>query len=279
MHDHAFMERMGLADLPSSNDPTCPLAHCPASATCLPITVLPIPAEAELMRDLYSAPRIFVAHEGHGSRWYQLGGRTRPLQTSPHMIEIYEGGMTFDHFRWQGEPGRTVLIEFTDAHVQAVTHGELQRLDLRTQHELFDPQVSSISLELAQEALQGLPNGRLYAQGLSVSLVGLLASRHAHPAVVPLATATGQLGALQQKRLMDLIHGHLASDLSLTRMADEVGLSTHHFARCSRRPSARRPIATCSTSGSRLQPPRCSARSGDRSRTSRWHTALRARPT
>ena len=82
------------------------------------------------MRDLYSAPRMFVAHQGHSSRWYQLGGRTRPLRTSPRMIEIYEGGLTFDHCRWQGEPGRSVLIEFTDADVQAVTHGELQRLDL-----------------------------------------------------------------------------------------------------------------------------------------------------
>ena len=231
MHDHASMEKMGLTDLPSSNDPTSALAHCPASATCLPITVLPIPAEAELMRDLYSAPRMFVAHQGHGSRWYQLGGQTRPLRTSPRMIEIYEGGLTFDHCRWQGEPGRSVLIEFTDADVQAVTHGELQRLDLRTQHELFDERISSITLELAQEALQGLPNGRLYAQGLCVSLVGLLASHHVHPTVVPLPTTTGRLGPLQQKRLMALVHDHLASDLSLTRMADEVGLSAHHFAR------------------------------------------------
>jgi AraC family transcriptional regulator len=225
------MKTIGLADLPPTNDPTSALAHCPASATCLPVTVLPIPAEAELMRDLYSAPRMFVAHEGHGSRWYQLGGRTRPLRTSPHMIEIYEGGLTFDHCRWQGEPGRTVLIEFTDAHVQAITHGELQRLDLRTQHEVFDARISSMTLQLAQEALHGLPNGRLYAQGLCVSILGLLAGRHAHTPVRPLPTATGRLGALQQRRLMDLIHQHLASDLSLTRMADEVGLSAHHFAR------------------------------------------------
>ena len=49
--------------------------------------------------------------------------------------------------------------------------------------------------------------------------------------VVPLPTSTGRLGPLQQKRLMALVHDHLASDLSLTRMADEVGLSAHHFAR------------------------------------------------
>src|SRR5947207_3930607 len=133
MHDHASMEKIDLADLPSSNDPTSVLAHCPASATCLPITVLPIPAEAELMGALYSAPRMLVAHQGHGSRWYQLGGRTRALRTAPRMIEIYERSLAFDHWCWQGDPGRGVLIEFADAHVQAITHGELQRLDLRTQ--------------------------------------------------------------------------------------------------------------------------------------------------
>ena len=39
------------------------------------------------------------------------------------------------------------------------------------------------------------------------------------------------LGPIQRKRILDLIHHELAADLSVTRLADEVGLSAHHFAR------------------------------------------------
>lgn len=225
------MDGVSLNDLPTSNDPVTALAHCPASTSCLPITVRPIPGEAERMGDLYSTPRIFVAHQGLGRRWYRLGGRTRTLTTAPRMIEIYEGGLTFDHCRWQGQAGRSVLVEFADADVQAITHGELQKLALRTQHEVFDEKVSRIALELAEEALHGMPNGRLYAQGLCVALVGVLASCHATGGQVPPQAAAGWLGPLQQKRLIDLIHHHLSSDLSLTRLADEVGLSARQFLR------------------------------------------------
>jgi len=222
MHDHAGMADTvgtGLSDLGSSNDPTTALAHCPAMTSCLPITVLPIPGEGELARDLYSLPRIFVAHAGRGKRWYQLGARTRVLQTAPRMIEIYEGA------------GRSVLIQFADAEVQAITHGELARLDLRTQHELFDERVSSIALALAAEALAGLPNGRLYAQGLSVSLVGVLAARHAQNGEAPRRRPAGRFGPLQRQRLAELIEDQLGADLSLTRLAREAGLSPHHFLR------------------------------------------------
>lgn len=39
------------------------------------------------------------------------------------------------------------------------------------------------------------------------------------------------LGPIQQKRIVDLIHDELASDLSVARLADEVRLSAHHFTR------------------------------------------------
>lgn len=47
------------------------------------------------------------------------------------MIEIYEQGLSFDHARWEGGPGRCVMIEFGDADVQAMTHGRLQSLRYR----------------------------------------------------------------------------------------------------------------------------------------------------
>lgn len=225
------MHALSLDDFPASNDATVYLAHCAASISSLPITVLPIPAECELARDLYSNPRIFVAHQGRGRRWYQLGAKTRELATAPRMVEIYEGGPSFDHCRWQGDPGRSVLIEFADTDVQTLTHGSLQRLNLRTQHELFDPRVSSLTLELAEQVLNDMPDGRLYTQGLCIALIGVLAANHTVGENMITSEKVCRLGVLQQMRLNELIRSDLAADLSLTQLADEVGLSAHYFAR------------------------------------------------
>lgn len=218
-----------LAAFPTTNDPTVVLAHLPASTAGLPVRVLPIAGHGELACDVYSLPRLLVAHQGRGQRWYQVGGQTRALSTAPRMIEIYEGGLSFGHCHWQGEPGRCVMLEFAPADVEAITHGELQRLDLRTEHEAFDERISQLALELAEQTLQGLPEGRLYAQGLCVALLGLMLQRQGAAFKPP--PSAGRLGPAQQKRVTELIQQQLGTNLSLTRLAQEAGLSTHHFGR------------------------------------------------
>jgi AraC family transcriptional regulator len=132
---------------------------------------------------------------------------------------------------WSGEPGRCVLIEFADREIDLLTHGEIGSLKLPNIHELFDDRISSITLQLAHEALQGLPSGKLYAQGLSLALLGRLAHRYAtHRSKASLMTA-GTLGPKQKRRIVELIRADLGDDLSLRRLADAVGLSAFHFAR------------------------------------------------
>lgn len=121
-------------------------------------------------------------------------------------------------------------IQFHATDVQEVTHGELPSLTLRTRHELFDERVSRLTLELAEETLCGMPNGELYVQGLCVALLGVLAKRFdGHDAGAQPGGRT--LGPAQRRRLSELIQQQLGSRLSLNRLAHEVGLSPHHFAR------------------------------------------------
>jgi AraC family transcriptional regulator len=227
----ACMSTFDLLTLTATNDVGLVLAHSPASKTCLPITVMPIAAEAEQKNHTYAAQRVVVAQKAMGRRWYQLGGQTRELRTAPRMVEIYEAGLTFDHRRWQGEAGQAVVVEFADADVQSITHGDLSELKLLTQHEVFDEQVSRIVLDLAQEALNGLPNGQLYAQGLCVSLIGVLANRYSTSPELRPPASQRRFSSQQQKRLTELILSQLSNDLSLTRLAQEVGLSTYYFVR------------------------------------------------
>jgi AraC family transcriptional regulator len=219
-----------LHDLTASNNPKRVLAHCPSSTAGLPITVMPIPATGEFHGDYHRTTCILVAHQGHGRRWYRQGRLIRSLHTAPRMIEIYDQGVSFDHQRWDGELGRCVMIEFGDADVQAMTHGRLQALRLPTQHEVFDERVSRLTLEFAEETMRGLPSGELYAQGLCVALLGALACRHGEGRAHARA-GDRMLGAAQRRRLSDLIQHQLGAKLSLSRLAQEVGLSPQHFAR------------------------------------------------
>jgi AraC family transcriptional regulator len=225
------MPLSSLHDVPLSNLPKQVLAHCPAAIAGLPITLMPIPAHSEFRDDHHAVTSIFVAHQGHGRRWYRQGRVTRALHTAPRMIEIYERGQSFEHQRWEGELGRCARIEFSDADVQAMTQGQLQTLRLPTRHEVFDERVSRLTLELAEETLCGMPNGELYVQGLCIALLGALAKRHAAGGDAEGRAPGRTLGAAQQHHLSDLIQHQLGARLSLDRLAQEVGLSRHHFAR------------------------------------------------
>jgi AraC family transcriptional regulator len=227
------MAILNLSALPLSNDPSTVLAHSPAAVSCLPVTVLPIPKLADAENDTHITQRIFVAHQGRGLRWYKTEKETRHLRTAPRMIEIYEKGQFFDHCHWEnvGEAGRCVLVEFGDADVVALTGSDFPVLKLRTEHEVFEDRISGLAFELANEALHGMPNGRLYAQGLAVSLIGVLSSRQERAESPKAGSGVKKLGLVEQRRLIDLIYHAPGQDLSLTRLAKEAGMSACHFVR------------------------------------------------
>ena len=219
-----------LHDLPTSNVPREVLAHCPASVAGLAISVMPIPSHAELRDDVHRTPRIFVAQQGLGRRWYSRGGVTRSLRTAPRMIEIYERGLAFDREVWEGAAGRCVAVDFDDRDVQALTHGRLQSLPLQTRHEMFDERVSRLVLEIGEETVSGLPHGRLYVQGLCIALLGMVSARYTVHARDELPAAR-RLSPAQQHRVVELVRDQLGAKLSLAVMASAVGLSPQHFAR------------------------------------------------
>lgn len=217
-------------ELSISDDPKRVLAHCPAAVGGFAITVMPIPGQGDERDDFHPVACIFVAERGRGRRWYTRAGSTRQMHTTPRMVEVYEAGLGFDRSRWEGESGRCVMVQFTDADVQAATHGALQSLALRTQHEVFDEHVSGLTLALAQEALFGQPRGELYVQGLSLALLGVLTQRHAS-ASRQAEPAPRQLSPMQRQRVVDLIAAQHGAKLSLSQLAAVANLSPQHFGR------------------------------------------------
>jgi AraC family transcriptional regulator len=231
MREDALVDISAIAALPVSNDPLAVLAHIPGSTACLPVSVLPIPGKGELINEDHPNARIYVAESGSGRRWYRRGNRTAQLQTAPLMVEMCEKGLSFDECRWEGEAGRCVLIDLLDSDVESHTHGELSALNFPTRHEVFDEKVSTIALELANQALRGLPDGRMFSQGLSMTLLGWLGQHYNGGRRPSEPRHFGVFGSSQRARIFDLIRSDLGQDLSLQRLAGEVGLSPYHFSR------------------------------------------------
>jgi len=147
------------------------------------------------------------------------------------MVEIYEAGLIFDRKVWEGELGSWVLVEFPDDDVEALTHGRLRSLKLRTQHEVFDERVSRLTLDMAQEMLFGDPNSELYVQGLCMALLGVLARSYASQPSAVKARRQPVFSRQQKRRISELCTEEFGAGLSLNRLAAEVGMSPQHFSR------------------------------------------------
>lgn len=226
MHDFARLE--ALTPTEGSHEL---LAQFSARDIGLPVAICPIPGEADRTDHSHPIARLLVAHSGRGERHYSQGGRTRLLTTAPGMIEVYEQGLCFDHSTWHGEKGKCVMLDFVEADLDTLTHGALRSLPLRTHHEVFDARIRDLVFTIAEEALQAHPNGRLYAQGLCVALVGLVAQQFATTPHSISKPVTRTLDTQQKAMVARLIRDELSADLSLTRLADLTGLSPYHFSR------------------------------------------------
>lgn len=207
-----------------------PLLTRPPAWAGLPIDVFAIPASAERGPRHFQEPMLQLATAGTGQRMYRCGASHRALRTAPHMIELYGAGFTIDHARWEGRAGRCIAIGFPCGQTSALLADDERAFGFQTRHEVFDERISRLVITLADEALAGGAGGRLFAEGLSVALMGLLIEQHASPRRHMCRQRTS-LSDLQKTRIQEFIQAHLGGDLTIGRMADLLGMSAHQFHR------------------------------------------------
>ena len=87
-----------------------------------------------------------------------------------------------------------------------------------------DPQIEHIARAFDAERRADYPSGLVYAESLGLALAARLLSPARSP-VVP----DGGLSAVQLRKVTDHIEAHLDEKLSLTRLAQVVGVSMSHF--------------------------------------------------
>ena len=173
------------------------------------------------------APATFTRHDGHALPLLAMidsGHARAELGFSTHTeykdlgagaIGLFSGRVEGRYSRWNCRSVRRIMLSLSaDALAGAgMLSEELIEAPWAQDTEFYDPEVTAVLRCMVREIAAGSPNGRLYAQSLSMGLV-LHLSRNRR-AQGRLARERGRLSTDQQRRLRDFIHADLAADLSL----------------------------------------------------------------
>ena len=174
----------------------------------------------------------FVLHlqlSGAGDFEWWSGGRNAIEHTAPGSLILIPPG-TSDRLHWTGSSDRIIV---------SIREGELARLarelgatrtpEFRSQWSLRDAGLQHLIAAMNREARAGWPLGRLHARLLSMNLETQLLKAHAvEPLKLP--PLKGGLSLPRLNRAMEFINANLAEDVGLDAIANELGLSTSHFA-------------------------------------------------
>ena len=164
------------------------------------------------------------------SRKHTAAGRCRPDRANPGNICIVPAGQPIA-VQWREEV-EGVTLSLSPSLLACAASGD----DPRTQVEIVetygaeDQLIRQIGLALLAEALTSEPLGRLYAESLAQTLA-LHVIRHYSVSHRTTEMFRGGLSGYNLRRAKEFINEHLEQDLTLTRIADAVGLSQFHFAR------------------------------------------------
>ena len=108
-------------------------------------------------------------------------------------------------------------------------HEDAKYFDLKTQFNVEDNYLGMVVRHFADEMGRGVPNGRLFAEGLSLTMLGWLAKYHS--TIGSSSLSVRRLSEGHQQLIRSYVDERIGDDVSVTDLASLVGLSPSHFAR------------------------------------------------
>ena len=217
-----------------------PLLACPRDWDGIVIERKEVPAAAECGPQYTGMPVVVFPLSGGGRRWYRCGVKTQEIQTFPPNFLVYSRGYERDFGRWEGVSGESITLRLPDTILQRYLNEGASNFDLDTSYSNVAPILRAAVISLADEIQYGFPNGRMYAEGVSISILGWLERHYAHAR--PKATALKRgLSPKQAAKIREFIDSCIDTDLTLVRMAAEANISPHHFSRLFRTSFAKSP--------------------------------------
>ena len=205
-----------------------PLIRLPADWAGLTVQRFLLPDNAESGPMFSGMPGLFVSTRGSGKRWYKSGVYVRELLTGP-FVDTYSATFERDRAQWRGEAGESIGIRVPPNAARRLMHNEMTQLDLKMQFNVVDKYLGNLARQFADEMEQELPNGRLFAEGLSLTILGWLTK---HYMVTPAAPPPRRrLSESHKSVICNYIDAHIGEDLSVVQLAVLLGISPNHFAR------------------------------------------------
>ena len=174
-------------------------------------------------------PLIFLRYGARGSSRILSGEQTYDLTVAPGQIDIYPAGFEMDHGSWRCTPGKLLAIELSELLLRRLLQDGGDRLRVRTTLSASDGSLAALVECVHAEVERGCPSGKLFADGLSLALVGYLQAGYS--VTRREALPTHRLSKSQIKLIGEFVESHLGSDLRVTQLAALVKLSPHYFAR------------------------------------------------
>jgi len=189
-------------------------------------------------------PRIWVEHQPMLGLVLQPGSIEVGLRCSEMKKFTYDAGeirLTPRLEKWfRIDDLHFLSITISDTALAAACEGTNGEVELRGADNVLDARVSALAAALNAERIAGFPNGRLFLdsveQALAIALVHGYAVRDR-----AVRTYRGGLGPARLRRVKEFIHAKIEDELTLSDMAQSVGLSTAHFSEMFRKATGETP--------------------------------------
>ena len=166
---------------------------------------------------------------GLGHSDVRIGANTYRLPFSRGVTWLNAQGVEVTRWQWEGSAPEIVAVHIPLNALSELNHGEAEPLHLRTQLPLLDDTLLALICAMREELGRGGSSGRMYAQGLSIALVGYLRNRYGAPP--PTRRTPGRLAQCEVSQIADYVAQHLAHDIGVDDLAALCGLSNSQFSR------------------------------------------------
>lgn len=190
-----------------------------------------IPVRAECGPQFSGMPVVIVSRHSPGRRWYRCHGKTQEIPMVAPGVDTMGAAYERDYGRWECDPGgESICLRLHPDILRRYLQDEACRFDLDTRYSVKDDTLVQAVFALAEEMQNQFPNGTLYAEGMSLMILGWLGRHHAIKAADTAPCERG-LSAAQQAKVREFVDTHLDFDLTVECMAAEAGISPFHFSR------------------------------------------------
>jgi AraC family transcriptional regulator len=173
---------------------------------------------------------IYLAGSARMTR--RVAGATEHKTVAPGQISLMARRNDVS-WSWD-EPIRVLHLYLAPALLEGVARhvfpGQPHDIELRNELELADPVLHRIGCELADGSALDGPGADLYAQALTQQICIHVLRRYVERPR-PDVSWRGSLSVQQTRRILELLDGASAAQMSLAKLAAEIGVSEGHFIR------------------------------------------------